>query len=114
LQEDTVTQDFFVAPIRYDVGSGTSTSFWLDPWLNGHCPSIMVPELFVVVAPRARKCTITAALENDTGSGTFQGLYYSCDQPVPLAEATAGECASRPGGGRLDCLAQVVVRGILG
>jgi hypothetical protein len=66
LHEDMVTKAFFVASICCEVGSDSSTFFWLDPWFNDRCLSDMAPELFTVVALRARKCTVVAALANGT------------------------------------------------
>jgi hypothetical protein len=52
--------------VRCDLGSDTSTLFWLDPWLNGRCLSDTTPELYAVVVPRACKRTVAAALANDS------------------------------------------------
>jgi hypothetical protein len=55
LHEDDVTRVFFKASICCEVGSGSSILFWLDPWVDGRCLSDLTPELFAVVAPRARR-----------------------------------------------------------
>jgi hypothetical protein len=37
VKKDSVTQAFFQASIRCEVGDGASTFFWSDPWLQGRC-----------------------------------------------------------------------------
>jgi hypothetical protein len=73
LNEDADTNAFFAASICCDVGNGTSTLFWLDPWFDGTrlsdlVPKLfavvvpLVPKLFAVVVPRARKRTVAAVM----------------------------------------------------
>jgi hypothetical protein len=60
-----ITTMFFKASICGIVGSGRSTLFWTDPWVDGHCISDLAPDLFLV-APRARKRSVLTAISNAT------------------------------------------------
>jgi hypothetical protein len=42
-----ITTMFFKASICGIVGSGRSTLFWTDPWVDGHCISDLAPDLFL-------------------------------------------------------------------
>jgi hypothetical protein len=49
-----VTKAFFRASICCEVGDGTSTFFWSDPWLQGRCIEDLAPDLVDVVQQRQR------------------------------------------------------------
>ncbi|OEL32988.1 hypothetical protein BAE44_0005993, partial [Dichanthelium oligosanthes] len=60
---DTVTQAFFTASIKCEVGDGRSILFWSDPWLEGACLASLLPDLVEVVPTRRRiRRTVTSAL----------------------------------------------------
>ncbi|OEL34948.1 hypothetical protein BAE44_0004033, partial [Dichanthelium oligosanthes] len=61
---DSITQAFFNASIRCEVGDGLSTLFWSDPWLDGQCLATSMPELVdVVPAQRRSRRTVASALQ---------------------------------------------------
>ncbi|OEL13137.1 hypothetical protein BAE44_0025844 [Dichanthelium oligosanthes] len=64
-QADPVTQAFFNASFTCQVGDGTSTLFWIDPWLDGRCFASTFSELVDVVPTRRRNSsTIASALQD--------------------------------------------------
>ncbi|OEL37598.1 hypothetical protein BAE44_0001383, partial [Dichanthelium oligosanthes] len=52
---DPISQAFFNASIRCEVGDGCSTLFWSDPWLEGSCLPTLVPDLVDIVPSRQKK-----------------------------------------------------------
>jgi hypothetical protein len=44
------------------MGNNRSTSFRSDPWVDGHCITDLAPDLYGVVAPRMRKCSVMVSI----------------------------------------------------
>jgi hypothetical protein len=53
-------QALFNASVRIELGNGTAVLFWEDPWIGGHTAAAIVPVLFKLVSPAARKRRIVA------------------------------------------------------
>ncbi|OEL26286.1 hypothetical protein BAE44_0012692, partial [Dichanthelium oligosanthes] len=60
---DSISQAFFNASIKCEVGDGRSTLFWSDPWLAGSCLAALAPDLVDIVPSRQRnRRTVASAL----------------------------------------------------
>ncbi|OEL31369.1 hypothetical protein BAE44_0007612, partial [Dichanthelium oligosanthes] len=65
VQTDPSMKAFFNASFIYEVGNGTSTLFWTDPWLNGRSLMAALRELVEVVPGRRRNIrTVASALQD--------------------------------------------------
>ncbi|OEL37464.1 hypothetical protein BAE44_0001517, partial [Dichanthelium oligosanthes] len=61
---NSIAQAFFNASIRCEVGDGTSTLFWSDPWLDGRCVAASSPDLVEAVpAWRKNRHSVASALQ---------------------------------------------------
>ncbi|OEL13592.1 hypothetical protein BAE44_0025387, partial [Dichanthelium oligosanthes] len=67
VRTNPVTQAFFNASIKCEVGGGSSILFWSDPWLEGTCIASSLPDLVETVPVRRQnRRTVTSALQNHT------------------------------------------------
>jgi hypothetical protein len=65
----------FNAATMSTVGSGESTLFWTDNWIDGTSFSSMAPALFGTVATRRRKVTVSEALLGHAWVHHITGAY---------------------------------------
>jgi hypothetical protein len=71
VHEDSATKAFFMVSIRCEVGDGTSTLFWSDPWLQGRYIEDLAPDLVAVVQQRRR--SVASALDDHRWLQDIQG-----------------------------------------
>jgi hypothetical protein len=71
---DSIEQALFEASVTVAVGSGESTLFWRDKWLDGQCMSSLAPDLLLVVNKRAVKTrTVAQALQSNSWVADITG-----------------------------------------
>ncbi|OEL35780.1 hypothetical protein BAE44_0003201, partial [Dichanthelium oligosanthes] len=75
---DAITQVFFLASIKCEVGNGSSTLFWSDPWLEGACLISLLPDL-VQAVPARRRITRTVA-----SALSFHAWYSNLQGPLTV------------------------------
>jgi hypothetical protein len=64
--ENLATMAFFRSSIWCSVGSGVSTLFWSDPWLDGQGIAQRAPDLMAIVGMQKRSSrTVQEALHNN-------------------------------------------------
>jgi hypothetical protein len=74
-KEDRVTTTFFKASIQCLVGNGSSTLFWLDPWLQGRSVKQIAPDLFAALDGRYwHRHSVVEALESNSWLRDIRGL----------------------------------------
>ena len=74
IQVDPVVLAFFRASTTITVGSGRTTLFWVDNWLDGQAISDLAPTLFAAVSKRVTsKLTVAEAMQNRQWVRGIQG-----------------------------------------
>jgi hypothetical protein len=69
-----IVQALFEASVTVAVGSGESTLFWRDKWLDGQCMSSLAPDLLLLVNKRAVKTrTVAQALQSNSWVADITG-----------------------------------------
>lgn len=74
-KKDARLEALFRAATLSVVGSGESTLFWSDNWLDGTSIRAMAPALFRAVATRKRKATVSEALPGRAWVRHITGAY---------------------------------------
>jgi hypothetical protein len=83
---DSIEQALFKASVSVTVGSGESTWFWREKWLNGQCMSSLAPDLLLAVDKRDVKVrTVAQALQNNRWVADITGSLSALAIPQYLA-----------------------------
>jgi hypothetical protein len=74
MAEDRITTAFFNASVRYNLGDGSSSLFWLDPWLQRQRLTNFAPDLVAAVPARCKKRrTVVQALQGIAWASDITG-----------------------------------------